>query len=107
MKQSKLKNKASKMKNPLEILKCKDQGNYVTKLTKTVKLEYLNNSKLSKDNKTFWGSANFALLITDTDTMINEKGGKGELLLKNKDVADKNNKYFGFKRFKSRLSLYM
>ena len=39
--------------------------------------------------------------------MINEKGGKGELILKNKDVADKNNKYFGFKRFKSRLSLYM
>ena len=39
--------------------------------------------------------------------MLNEKGGKGELLLKNKDVADKINKYFGFKRFKSRLSLYM
>ena len=37
--------------------------------------------------------------------MLNEKEGKGELLLKNKDVADKINKYFGFKRFKSRLLL--
>ena len=38
--------------------------------------------------------------------MLNEKEGKGELLLKNKDVADNINKYFGFKRFKSRLLLY-
>ena len=53
MKRSKLKNKANKTKHPLDIMNYKTQRNYVTKLNKTAKLEYFNNLKLGKDNKTF------------------------------------------------------
>ena len=41
VKRSKLKNKANKTKNPLDITNYKKQRNYVTKLNKTAKIEYL------------------------------------------------------------------
>ena len=53
MKRSKLKNKANKTKTPLDIMNCKKQRNYMTKLNKTAKLEYFNNLKLGQDNKPF------------------------------------------------------
>ena len=53
MKRSKLKNKANKTKNPLDIMNYKKRLNYVIKLNKTRKLEHFNNLKLGKDNKPF------------------------------------------------------
>ena len=53
MKRSKLKNKANKTKNPLDIMNYKKQRNYETKLNKNAKLEYFNKLKLDKDNKPF------------------------------------------------------
>ena len=53
IKRSKLKNKANKTKNPLDIMNYKKQRKYMTKLNKTAKLENFNNLKLVKDNKSF------------------------------------------------------
>ena len=93
---SKLKNKANKTKNPLDIMNYKKQRNYVTKLNKTAKLEYFNNLKLGKDNKPFWEKCKPYFTNkhskADTDIMLNENG---ELLLKDKDIADTFNEYFG------------
>ena len=83
MKSSKLKNKATKPKNPLDIMNYKKQRDFMTKLNKTAKLEYFNNLKLGKDKKPFWekhkpyfrNKHNKA----DTNIVLNENG---ELLLK-------------------------
>ena len=89
MKRSKLKNKANKTKHPLDIMNYKKQRNYVTKLSKTEKLECFNNLKLGKDNKPFWEKCKPYFINkqskADTDIMLNQNG---ELLLKDKDVAD-------------------
>ena len=72
------------------------QRDYVTKLNKTAKLEYFSNLKLVKDNKKFWEKCKpyFAnkQRKADTDIMLNENG---ELLVKDKDIADRFNEYFG------------
>ena len=74
----------------------KKQRNYVTKLKKTAKLEHLNNLKLGKDNKPFWEKCKPYFTNkhskVDTDIMLNENG---ESLLKDKDIADTFNEYFG------------
>ena len=54
IKKSKLKNKANKTKDPLDIINSEKERNYVTILNKTVKLEYFNNLKVGNDNKPFW-----------------------------------------------------
>ena len=68
----------------------------MTKLNRTSKLKYFNNLKLDKDNKQFWEKCKPYVTNkhskTDTDIIINEKRG---LLLKNKNVADIFNEYFG------------
>ena len=96
MKRSKLNNKANKTKNPLHIMNYEKQRDYVTKLNKTAKLEYFSNLKLVKDNKPFWEKCKpyFANKQSkaDTDIMLNENG---ELLVKDKDIADRFNEYFG------------
>ena len=96
MKRSKLKNKANKTKNPLDTMNYKKQCNYGTKLNKTSKLEYFNNLKLGKDNKSFWEKCKPYFTNkhskADTDIMLTKNE---ELLLKDKDVADTLNEYFG------------
>ena len=96
MERSKLNNKANKTKNSLDIMNYKKQRNYVTKVNKTAKREYFNNLKLGKDNKAFWGKRKPYFTNkhskADTDMMPNENG---ELLLKDKDIADTFNEYFG------------
>ena len=66
------------------------------RLNKTAKLEYFNNLKLGKDNKPFWEKCKPYFTNkhskADTDIMLNENG---ELLLKDKDIADTFNEYFG------------
>ena len=68
----------------------------MAKLNKTAKLEYFNNLRLGKDNKPFWEKCKPYFINkhskADTDIMLNENG---ELLLKDKDIADTFNKYFG------------
>ena len=95
IKRSKLNNKANKTKNYLDIMNYKKQRNYVTKVNKTAKREYFNNLKLGKDNKAFWGKRKPYFTNkhskADTDMMPN---GNGELLLKDKDIADTFNEYF-------------
>ena len=54
IKKSKLKNKANKTKDPLDIMNYEKERNYVTILNKTVKLGYFNNLKVGNDNKPFW-----------------------------------------------------
>ena len=67
----------------------KKQCNYVTKLDKTAKVEYFNNLQLGNDNKPFWEKCKPYFTNkhskVDTDIMLNENG---ELLLKDKDIAD-------------------
>ena len=96
MKRSKPNNKANKTENAVDIMNYKKQRNYVTKLNKTAKLEYFNNLKLGKDNKPFWEKCKPYFTNkhskADTDIMLNENG---ELLLKDKDIADTFNEYFG------------
>ena len=96
MKRSKLKNSANKTKNPLDIVNYKKQRHYVTKLNKTAKLEYFNNLKLGKDNKPFWEKCKPYFTNkhskADTDIILNENG---ELVLKDKDIVDTFNEYFG------------
>ena len=66
------------------------------KLNNTAKLEYFNKLKLGKDNKSFWEKCKHYFTNkhrkVDTDIMLNENG---ELLLKNKDIADAFNEYLG------------
>ena len=66
MKWSKLKNKANKTKNPLDIM------NILTKI------EYFNNLKLVKDNKPFWEKCKLCFTNkhskADSDIMQNENG---------------------------------
>ena len=78
MRRSKLKNKANLTKNLFDIMDYKKQCNYVTKLNKTEKLEYLNNLKIGRDSKPFWEK--YKPYFTnrdskaDTDIMLNENG---------------------------------
>ena len=94
MKRSKLKNKANKTKNPLD-MNYKKKHNYVIKLNKTAKLEYFNNLKLGKDKKPFWEKCKPYFTNkhskSDIDIMLNENG---ESFLKHKDIADTFNEYF-------------
>ena len=95
MKWSKLKNKANKFKKPLDTMNYKRQVNYVRKFRKTAKIEFFNNLKTGKDNKLFWEKRKPYFTNkhskADTGIMLNENG---ELLLKDKDIADTFNKYF-------------
>ena len=72
------------------------QLNYVTKLNKIAKLEQFNSLKLGKDNRTFWEKCKpyFTDKHSKADTNITLNENK-ELLLKDKDIADIFNEYFG------------
>ena len=86
MKRSKLKNKANKNKNPLDIMNYEEQCNYVKKLKKATKLEYFDNLKLGKNNRPFCKPYfTDKHSKADTDIILNENG---ELFLKDKYIAD-------------------
>ena len=95
MKRSRLKNKAGKTKDLSDIKNYKKQRNYVANLNKEAKLEYFSKFE-SNDNKPFW--VNWKPYFTnkqskaDTDTMLSENG---ELILKNKEIANIFNDHFG------------
>ena len=95
MKRSKLKNKTSKTKLPVDINNYKKQRNYVVNLNKSAKFEYFNRYDC-KDGKPFWVTCTpyFSNKYSkpDNDIVLNENG---ELILKNKEIADTFNNYFG------------
>ena len=94
MKRSKLKNHANKTKDPTDI------RNYiviiyVVNLNKEAKLEYFSKYE-SDDNKPFWVRCKPYFTSkhskADTDIMLSENG---ELILKNKEIANTFNYHFG------------
>ena len=95
MKRSKLKNKANKTKDPNDIKNYKKQRNYVVNLNKEAKLEYFSKYE-SDDNKPFWVRCKPYFTNkhskADTDIMLSENG---ELILKNKEIANTFNDHFG------------
>ena len=95
MKRSKLKNKANKTELPIDINNYKKQRNYVVNLNKNAKFEYFNRYNC-KDCKPFWVTRKPYFsnqhCKADNDIVLNENG---ELILKNKEIADTFNNYFG------------
>ena len=95
MKRSRFKNKANKTKDPTDIRNYEKQRNYVVNLNKEAKLEYFSKYE-SNDSKLFW--VNCKPYFTnkhskaDTDIMLSENG---ELILKNKEIANTFNDHFG------------
>ena len=82
MKRSRLKNKANKTKNHLDIRNYKNQRNIVVDLIKEAKLQYFSNYD-STNTKSFWENckAHFSNKNSkaDTDIVLSENG---DLILK-------------------------
>ena len=95
MKRSKLKNKVNKTKLLTDIRNYKKQQNYVVNLNKNAKFEYFSRYDC-KDGKPFWVHCKpcFSNKYSkaDNDIVLNEDG---ELILKNKEIANTFNDYFG------------
>ena len=95
MKRLKLKNKANKTKLPVDINHYKKQRNYVVNLNESAKFGYFNRYDC-KDGKRFWVTCkpyfSNKYSKTDNDIVLNENG---ELILKNKEIADTFNDRFG------------
>ena len=96
MKWSKLKNIANKTKNTSNVMKYKKQRNYVVQLNKKAKLEYSNNIDSSQESKPFWVKCKpyFSNKHSkaDADIILHEKG---DIIFKNKEIANTFNEYFG------------
>ena len=95
MKRSRLKNKANKTKNHLDIRNYKKQRNIVVNLNKEAKLQYFSNYD-STNTKPFWENCKpyFSNKHSkaDTDMILSENG---DLILKNDKIANTFNDYFG------------
>ena len=95
MKRSKLKNKANKMKHPVDIELYKKQRSYVLGLNKQAKLKYFNNLDCNKDTEPLWDKCKpyFSNKHSrgDTNIMLKEKG---EILLKNDVIANTFSNFF-------------
>ena len=95
MKRSRLKDKANKTKDPSDIKNYKKQRSYVVNLNKEAKLEYFSKFE-SNDDKPFWVNCKpyFTNKINkaETDIILSENG---ELILKNKEIANIFNDHFG------------
>ena len=95
MKRSKLKNKTNKTKLLIDIRNYKKQRNYVVNLNKNAKFEYFSRCDC-KDGKPFWVNCKpyFSNKHSkaNNDIVLNEDG---ELILKNKEIANTFNDYFG------------
>ena len=95
MKRSRLKNKTNKTKDPTDIRNYKELRNYVVNLNKEAKFEYFSKYE-SNNNKLFWVNCKPYIANkhskADTDIMLIENG---ELILKNKEIANTFNDHFG------------
>ena len=93
---SRLKNKASKSKNPIDIAKFKQQRNLVTNLNKQAKLQYFEKPSVDCNSKPFWKACK--PYFSNKNSNIQENMmllEKDKLLSKQKDVASTFNKLFG------------
>ena len=95
MKRSKLKTMANKTKLLIDIRNYKKQQHYVVNLNKNAKFEYFSRYEY-KDGKPFWVNCKpyFSNKHSkaDNDIVLNEDG---ELILKDKEIANTFNDYFG------------
>ena len=94
-KRSRLKNKANKTKNHLDIRNYKKQRKIVVNLNKEAKLQYFSNYD-STTTKSFWENCkpyfSNKQSKVDTDILLSENG---HLILKNDKIANTFNGYFG------------
>ena len=93
---SRLKNKANKLKNSIEIVKFKRQQNLATNLNEQVKLQYFEKLSVDCNSKPFWKA--YKPYFSNKNSNIQENimlFEKDKLLSKQKDVASTFNKHFG------------
>ena len=93
---SRLKNKANKSKNPIDIVKFKRQRNLVTNLNKQAKLQYFEKLSVDCNSKPFWKACK--PYFSNKNSNIQENImllEKDKLLSKQKEVASTFNKHFG------------
>ena len=97
MKRSQLKNKATKTKDPKDILKYKKQCNYVVKLNNQSKLEHFGSLNPFLDSKPFWKSCKSYFSnkhsFGDAKIALNENG---EILNENMKIAKTFNSYLNY-----------
>ena len=93
---SRLKNKANKSKNPIDISKFKRQRNLVANLNKQAKLQYFEKLSVDCNSKPFWKACK--LYFSNKNSNIKENImllEKDKLLSKQKGVASTFNRHFG------------
>ena len=96
MKRSRLKNKANRSKDPVDIANYKKQRNLVASLNRQAKSKYFNEVSNTESSRPFWETCKpyFSNKHTRVDSKImlieNEKA-----LLKNEEVAKEFSQYFG------------
>ena len=93
---SRLKNKANKSTNPIDIVKFKPQRNLVTNLNKQAKLQYFEKLSVDCNSKPFWKACK--PYFSNKNSNIQENIlllEKDKLLSKQKDVTSAFNKHFG------------
>ena len=89
MKRSNLKNKANKTKDPTDIRNYKKQRNYVVNLNKEAKLEYFSKYESDDERCKLYFTNKHSKAVPDI--MLSENG---ELILKNKKIANTFNDHF-------------
>ena len=96
MKRSRLKNKANKSKDPVDIANYKKKRNLVVSLNRQAKSKYFNEDSNTESSRPFWETCKpyFSNKHARGDSKImlieNDK-----MLLKNEEVAKEFNQYFG------------
>ena len=93
---SRLKNKANKSKNPIDISRFKRQRNLVANLNKQAKLQYFEKLSVDCNSKPFWNACK--PYFSNKNSNIKENImllEKDKLLSKQKDVASTFNRHFG------------
>ena len=96
MKRSRLKNKANRSKDPVDIANYKKQRNLVVSLNRQAKSKYFNEDSNTESSRPFWETCKpyFSNKHARGDSKImlieNDK-----MLLKNEEVAKEFNQYFG------------
>ena len=93
---ARLKNKANKIKNPIDIVKFKRQRNLVANPNKQCKLQYFEKLIVDCNCKLFWEACKPSFSNKNSNILENIMlFEKDKLLLKQKDVALTFNKHFG------------
>ena len=96
MKRSRLKNKANRSKDPVDIANYKKQRNLVVSLNRQAKSKYFNEDSNTESSRPFWETCKPYFSNEhargDSKIMLIENN---KMLLKNEEVAKEFNQYFG------------